>query len=150
MSKTTCRDGRHDASRLAEYQVTERQGACGSMVNYASGEPTDGEKTLRENMADYGGLTLAYELYKNKCKRQGFKGDDLDRQLRKFMVAYAYYWRYYYSEADLETWYRIDNHAVCPNRINGTLRLLDDWYRLYDVQPGDKLYLAPEKRVKIW
>ena len=114
------------------------------------GQPTDGEKTLHENMADYGGLTLAYELYKNKCKRQGFKGDDLDRQLRKFMVAYAYYWRYYYSEADLETWYRIDNHAVCPNRINGTLRLLDDWYRLYDVQPGDKLYLAPEKRVKIW
>jgi predicted metalloendopeptidase len=114
------------------------------------GQPTDGEKTLHENMADYGGLTLAYELYKNKCKRQRFKGDDLDRQLRKFMVAYAYYWRYYYSEADLETWYRIDNHAVCPNRVNGTLRLLDDWYRLYDVQSGDKLYLAPEKRVKIW
>ena len=43
-----------------------------------------------------------------------------------------------------------DTHSLNHVRINGMMRLQDDWYRLYDVQPTDKLYLAPEDRVKIW
>jgi putative endopeptidase len=43
-----------------------------------------------------------------------------------------------------------DVHSAGHNRVNGIVRLFDDWYRLYDVQPTDKLYLKPEDRVKIW
>ena len=50
----------------------------------------------------------------------------------------------------MKTLYEIDTHSAAHNRINGMARLQDDWYRLFDVKSTDKLYLAPEDRVKIW
>jgi len=44
----------------------------------------------------------------------------------------------------------IDPHSANHNRVNGVMRLIDDWYDLFGVEPGDKLYLAPSDRVKIW
>ena len=61
-------------------------------------------------------------------------------------------WKYE-RELSLEQlmhYYEIDNHSAAHNRVNGMMRLQDDWYRLYDIQPTDKLYLAPKDRVKIW
>lgn len=116
------------------------------------GQPADGENTLRENMADLGGVTLTYEAYKRRLKAQGYSGQQFDDQLRKFWLSYAYLnagedersinwliWRY-----------QEDTHSALHNRVNGIVRLFDDWYRLFDVKPTDKLYLAPEDRVKIW
>ena len=45
---------------------------------------------------------------------------------------------------------KTDVHSVSFNRVNGISRLLDDWHDLFGVKPGDKLYLAPADRVKIW
>ena len=50
----------------------------------------------------------------------------------------------------LKYYYLYDTHSAAHNRVNGMMRLQDDWYRLYDVKPTDKLYDAPENRVKIW
>ena len=116
------------------------------------GQPANGAKTLVENMADYGGVTLSLECYKQRLQELGFKGEQLDEQIKKFFVAYAYLWRYE-RERDLDMMkrlYEIDSHSIPHNRVNGMLRLQDDWYRLYDVKPTDKLYLAPKDRVKIW
>lgn len=116
------------------------------------GQPANGEKTLVENMADYGGVTLALECYKQRLQELGFKGEQFDEQIKKFFVAYGYFWRHE-RERDLDmlkTLYEKDTHSAAHNRINGMLRLQDDWYRLYDVKPTDKLYLAPKDRVKIW
>jgi predicted metalloendopeptidase len=44
----------------------------------------------------------------------------------------------------------IDPHSANHNRVNGVVRLIDDWYDLFGVMPGDKLYVAPADRVKIW
>ena len=116
------------------------------------GQPADGEKTLNENMADLGGATLAYDAYKRRLKKQGYSGEQFDQQLRKFWVSYAH-------EAalpddrylELLKWhYLYDDHSVGQNRVNGIVRLFDDWYRLFDVKPTDKLYLTPEDRVRIW
>ena len=116
------------------------------------GQPANGEKTLVENMADYGGIILALECYKQRMQELGFKGTRLDEQIKKFFVAYGYFWRYE-RELDLDmmkSLYEIDSHSIPHNRINGMVRLQDDWYRLFDVRPSDKLYLAPQERVKIW
>ena len=116
------------------------------------GQPANGAQTLVENMADYGGVTLSLECYKQRLQELGFKGEQLDEQIKKFFVAYAYLWRYE-RERDLDMMkrlYEIDSHSIPHNRVNGMLRLQDDWYRLYDVKPTDKLYLAPKDRVKIW
>lgn len=116
------------------------------------GQPADGTKTLKENMADYGGVILALECYKQRLQELGFKGTQFDEQIKKFFVAYGYSWRYE-RELDpdmLKRLYEVDVHSAAHNRVNGMLRLQDDWYRLFDVRPTDKLYLAPQDRVQIW
>ena len=112
----------------------------------------DGAKTLTENMADFGGMELALECYKQRLTEQGFKGAQFDEQIKKFFLTYAHLWKGE-EELDnsiLEFYYQYDNHSAGHNRVNGMMRLQDDWYRLYDVKPTDKLYVAPENRVKIW
>ena len=117
------------------------------------GQPADGVKTLRENMADYGGATLALEAYIRRLRQQGFTGEQYDEQLKKFWLSYGVPVALSDSERSQETLKKllsIDPHSAGHNRVNGIVRLFDDWYRLYDVKPTDKLYLAPEQRVKIW
>ena len=112
----------------------------------------DGANTLTENMADYGGQELALECYKQRLTDQGFKGIQFDEQIKKFFLSFAHLWKGE-EELDkslLEYYYKNDNHSANHNRVNGMMRLQDDWYRLYNVKPTDKLYVAPEGRVKIW
>ncbi|MBQ3745399.1 MAG: hypothetical protein II853_05885 [Prevotella sp.] len=117
------------------------------------GQPADGAQTLNENLADYGGVELALDCYKKRLTEQGFRGEKLDEQIKKFFISYAQLWKMEY-ERSIETQKNMhdmkDTHSLNHVRINGMMRLQDDWYRLYDVQPTDKLYLAPEDRVKIW
>ena len=112
----------------------------------------DGKKTLDENMADYGGQELALECYKQRLTDLGFKGTQYDEQLKKFFLSFAHLWKgeNERDNSQLEYYYEVDTHSANHNRVNGMMRLQDDWYRLYDVQPTDKLYLAPKDRVKIW
>ena len=103
-------------------------------------------------MADYGGQELALECYKQRLTNQGFKGAQYDEQIKKFFLSFAHLWK---EERELDNemlkyLYEVDTHSAAHNRVNGMMRLQDDWYRLYDVKPTDKLYLAPEDRVKIW
>lgn len=112
----------------------------------------DGAKTLTENMADFGGMELALECYKQRLTEQGFRGKQFDEQIKKFFLSYAQLWKgeEELDPSQLEYWYYNDTHSANHNRVNGMMRLQDDWYRLYDVKSTDKLYVAPENRVKIW
>ena len=124
----------------------------GQLEHYP-GQPADGEFTLMENMADYGGVTLALEAYSRRLHQQGFSGEEFDKQIRKFWLAYGMPISVEARERSVESLkytYSRDIHSAGHNRVNGIVRLIDDWYRLYDVKPTDKLYVAPEDRVKIW
>ena len=113
------------------------------------GQKANGERTLGENMADYGGLTLTYTIFKQKKAEEGYSGAALDHACREFFLHYAKLWQ---GDSDLErlkTQYYIDVHSSSFNRVNGIVTLFDDWYRLFNVTDG-QLYLAPEKRVRIW
>ena len=118
------------------------------------GQKANGEKTLVENMADYGGIELVLDCYKQKLTEQGFRGEQFDEQIKKLFLAYAQSWKQEYERDNdytmLKYLYERDGHSAAHNRVNGMMRLQDDWYRLFDVKPTDKLYLAPEDRVKIW
>ena len=105
-----------------------------------------------ENMAELGGVVLTLELYKRHLRQQGFQSREMDEQIRKLLIAYARIWQ---TEMErslevLQLQYLTDEHSAAHVRINDMMRLQDDWYRLYDVKPTDKLYLAPEQHVKIW
>ena len=114
------------------------------------GVPANGQKTLGENIADLGGFTLAYEMWNAKLKADGLTGEALRHQQRQFILEVANFWKVSYPDSFLMTLLEIDPHSANHNRVNGVVRLIDDWYDLFGVMPGDKLYVAPADRVKIW
>lgn len=117
-----------------------------------AGKYCPGEQTLTENIADLGGFELARQAFIEKCQREGYYGEELDKQERKFYQAYANIWRakYLNTFVDYCMFTAKDTHAMERERINGVVMNTDRWYELYNVQWGDNLYLRPEKRTHIW
>ena len=109
----------------------------------------NGSLTLGENIADVAGLAAAYDAYHASLKGKqppvidGYTGD------QRFFIAYAQSWATKMRDEALRGRIATDGHAPGMYRAM-TVRNLDAWYRAFDVQPGDKLYLPPEKRVKVW
>ena len=117
-----------------------------------AGKYCPGEQTLEENIADLGGFELISQAYIEKCQREGYYGEMLDKQERKIYQAYAHLWSAKYTSEyiDIMMFYVGDRHSVYRERINGVVMNTDRWYELYNVQWGDNLYLRPEKRTHIW
>ena len=128
------------------------------VMPFETGLKNDGAFTNDENVADLGGFFLAYESYVKLLKQQGFKGEQLLKQRRRFYEAYGNLWCGKWTAG----WAREntvgdpndptakDNHSLGRERVNGIVTNTDDWYDLFDVKAGDKLYLAPDKRIRIW
>ena len=110
----------------------------------------NGQLTLGENIGDLTGLTMAYAAYKKSLKGQeapiidGLTGD------QRFFLSYGQIWQRKFREEALRNRVKTDPHSPGEYRANGIVRNFDQWYEAFDVQPGDALYLPPEKRVKIW
>ena len=110
-----------------------------------------GQQTLGENLGDLGGLEVAYAAYRRYVAEHGeppviggLTGD------QRFFIAYAYSWETKYREDALRSRLLGDVHSPAKYRVNGIVRNLDEWYKAFNVQPGDKLYLSPEQRVHVW
>ena len=69
---------------------------------------------------------------------------------QRFFLAYAQAWRSKIREGALRARLLTDPHSPAFYRVNGIVRNVDAWYNAFGVKPGDKLYLAPKDRVKIW
>ena len=113
------------------------------------GVHADGEKTLDENMADLGGIRVAFELYRLNMIAAGYQQDIIDYQLCEFFLHYAYSWAADPTVEELDQLLKNDTHSANHNRVNGILRLMDEWYELFDVTDGVN-YLEPNERVTIW
>jgi len=109
----------------------------------------NGKQTLAENIADVAGISAAYDGYRNSLAGQaapmqdGFSGD------QQFFIAFAQNWGSKSREATARQQVMTDPHAPSQFRA-ATVRNIDAWYAAFDVQPGEKLYLAPPDRVRIW
>jgi endothelin-converting enzyme/putative endopeptidase len=110
-----------------------------------------GELTLGENLGDLGGLEVAYAAYRKYVATHGeppviggLTGD------QRFFIAYGYSWQRKQREGALRAQLLTDEHSPASYRVNGVVRNMDAWYKAFNVQPGDKMYLPPEKRVKVW
>jgi predicted metalloendopeptidase len=109
----------------------------------------NGKLTLGENIADVAGLAAAYDAYraslggKEAPVLEGFSGD------QRFFIAYSQAWATKMREPTLRQRVLTDGHA--PGQFRAlTVRNLNSWYGAFGVKPGQKLFLAPEKRVKVW
>jgi putative endopeptidase len=109
----------------------------------------DGKKTAVENVADLGGLAAAFDAYRASLKDRGREAGYVRQQDRQFFLGYARSWRSKSTEEALRTQLAKDNHAPERYRV-ATVRNLDAWYEAFDVRPGDRLYLDPETRLRIW
>lgn len=116
----------------------------------SDGYHVNGEQTLGENIADLGGLEMSLQVYEEKLKEQGFYGEELVKQEKRFFQAYANIWRAKLSDDYLMNMYGGDVHAPSFARVNGCTMNCDRWYELFDVKWGDMNYLKPEKRARIW
>jgi predicted metalloendopeptidase len=111
--------------------------------------PLNGQQVLSENIADLAGLAVAYDAWQLSLNGKaapvadGFSGD------QQFFMSFAQSWRGKSREPALRQQVITDGHAPDEYRAD-TVRNLDDWYKAFDVKPGEKLYLAPEQRVRIW
>ncbi|HEY0489406.1 MAG TPA: M13 family metallopeptidase [Telluria sp.] len=105
----------------------------------------NGQLTLSENLADLAGLAAAYDAY--KATQQG-TASMLDGD-REFFIGYGNTWRTKMREAAARQRILTDGHSPGEYRT-ATVRNLDAWYKAFDVKPGQKLYLAPGERVRVW
>jgi predicted metalloendopeptidase len=108
-----------------------------------------GEQTLGENIADVAGLSAAYDAYRASLGGKPgpeFGGFTSDQQ---FFISFGQTWRLKTREAALRQQLLTDGHAPAQYRAL-TVRNLDAWYPAFDVKEGEKLYLAPKDRVKVW
>jgi putative endopeptidase len=129
--------------------------ASGLVAQYGSfevlpGQKVNGELTLGENIGDLGGMGVAYQAYRTSLGGKeppvidGVTGD------QRFFLAYAQAWRTKVRDEALRAQVLSDPHSPAAQRVNGVVRNVDAWYTAFNVQPGEKLYLPPADRVKIW
>ncbi|HWD28140.1 MAG TPA: M13-type metalloendopeptidase [Rhizomicrobium sp.] len=138
-------------SDAATFKV--RAGMLGAQ--YSAFEPypgvhVNGDLTMGENIADLGGVTLAIDAYhaslggKPAPVLDGLTGD------QRVLLSWAQAWRGKAREDFVKKQVVSDPHSPRQYRVNGIVRNVDLWYQAFDVKPGDKLYVAPDKRVHIW
>jgi putative endopeptidase len=114
------------------------------------GTCVNGKLTMGENIGDLGGLSMAYTAYQLSLDGKpapvidGMTGD------QRFFMAWAQVWKAKYREEALVNLIKSDPHSPPKYRINGPVRNLAEWYGAFDVKEGDKLYLAPADRVRVW
>lgn len=134
-------------------EFKKRTGAL--VAQYSSFKPfTDlslnGEYTLGENIGDLGGLTIALKAYHASLKGKpapvldGFNGD------QRVFIGWGQVWLNKSREQAVRKQIATDPHSPATFRVNGVVRNIPEFYTAFNVKPGDSLYLAPEKRVKIW
>jgi len=113
------------------------------------GQHVQGALTLGENIADLAGLTVAYDAYQKSLGGKkapvigGLTGD------QRFYLGWAQVWRSKYREQALRSQLIADPHSPGQERV-ATVRNLDPWYQAFKPKPGEKMYLAPADRIRIW
>ncbi|MFZ6747727.1 M13 family metallopeptidase [Undibacterium sp. Ren11W] len=103
----------------------------------------NGQQTLGENIADLAGLQVAYNAYRSAVATANEESD------KEFFLAYAESWRSKAREQALRNQITSNEHAPAAYRVL-TVRNLDAWYPVFNVQAGQRLYLAPKSRVRVW
>jgi putative endopeptidase len=115
-----------------------------------SGVKLNGRLTLGENIGDHCGVVVglvAYQISLGGKKSpiiEGLNGD------QRFFYSWSQVWRALSRDEALRNQVQSDPHSPAKFRVNGTVQNVDAWYKAFNVKPGDKLYVAPEKRVRIW
>lgn len=109
-----------------------------------------GALTLGENVADNGGVAIAYDAFKMTEQGKGNEKIDGYTPDQRFFISVAQIWRVKTRDAFLRTYVNLNPHSPAMWRVNGPLMNTPAFYTAFDIQPGDKNYKAEGERIKIW
>ncbi|MDR1416891.1 MAG: M13 family metallopeptidase [Prevotellaceae bacterium] len=123
---------------------------CFNQIEVLPGLYADGKFTLGENIADFGGLQVAYEALQKASAGKPEEKIDGFTPSQRFFIAYATLWAGNIRDKEIERLTKMDVHSLGRWRVNGTLPHVNTFVQAFDVQPGDAMYFAPENRANIW
>jgi predicted metalloendopeptidase len=139
-----------DADRAGFEQRTKALGAQYNAFCPLPGQCVNGALTMGENIGDLGGVSMAYTAYQLSLGGKpapvidGVSGD------QRFFLSWGQVWKSKYRDEALLNLIKTNPHSPGQYRAYGPLRNFDPWYQAFDVKAGDKLYVAPDQRVRIW
>ena len=110
----------------------------------------NGRLTLGENLADHGGLQVAFAAYKNATKRNPLGEKDGLTADQRFFHAYAGVWANNITEEEIRNRTKSDPHSLGRWRVNGALPHIDAWYEAFGVKEGDKMFIPQSERLQLW
>ena len=120
------------------------------------GVKANGEATIAENIADLGGLSMAWQNYLNRLEADGYTGQELKLMKQRFFIAFAEEFRSKYDATYVNLFAfgkdnpnGADGHSMDKERVNGVVANMDGWYDAFDIKEG-ALYRKPADRIRIW
>ncbi len=119
-------------------------------IEVLPGLNANGKLTLGENIADYGGLQIAFQAFHNATKDAPLGEVDGFTPEQRFYLSYANVWAGNIRDEQIRYLTQMDVHSLGRWRVNGTLPHINGWNEAFGVKEGDPMYLAPDKRAEIW
>ena len=137
-----------DAKNFTER--TDRYADFFSKIKVLPDLNANGRLTLGENLADHGGLQVAYAAYKNATKLCPLGEKDGLTADQRFFHAYAGVWAGNITEEEIRNRTKSDPHSLGRWRVNGALPHIDAWYDAFGVKEGDKMFIPESERLQLW
>lgn len=119
-------------------------------IEVLPGLHSNGRFTLGENLADHGGLQVAYNAFKNATKKKPLKTADGFTPDQRFFIAYAGVWGQNITDQEIRNRVKSDPHALGKWRVNGALPHIDAWYDAFNVKKDNKMYIPQNERLQLW
>lgn len=110
----------------------------------------NGSLTLGENIADFGGIQVAFQAFRNATASAQLPVKDGFTPEQRFFIAYANLWATNIRDEQIRYLTQMDVHSLGEWRVNAILPHVQAWYDAFGIVPEDGMYLAPEKRASIW
>jgi putative endopeptidase len=137
-----------DATNFSER--TDRYADFFSAIKVLPDLNANGRLTLGENLADHGGLQVAYTAFQNALKEQPLSPVDGFTPEQRFFLAYAGVWAGNITDEEIRNLTKSDPHSLGRWRVNGALPHIDAWYEAFGVTPENKMYIPKEQRLSLW
>ena len=121
-----------------------------SAINVLPDLKANGRLTLGENLADHGGLQVAFAAFKNATKNKPLPVIGGLTPEQRFFLAYAGVWAGNITEAEIRNRTKSDPHALGRWRVNGALPHIDAWYEAFGIKEGDEMFIPKSQRLQLW
>lgn len=119
-------------------------------IEVAPGVHANGQQTIGENIADYGGLQVAFQAFKTATADQPLEVKDGFTPEQRFFIAYAGLWSNNITDEAILFRTKSDSHSLGKWRVNGALPQIGAWYEAFGISEGDPMFVPEEQRVSIW